>query len=130
MNFFIITREPRDESIYWREGKIQGTSLADFIAGVEKAAQRDGIERLDLTLKTSTLEAKVPVVKDDEASWLVAKQHFAERLKAAILKAKAKGLDENANPQIYVEPFYGMNSEAGGQEEEEDEDEEVSFLFS
>ncbi|PMD47063.1 hypothetical protein L207DRAFT_575867 [Hyaloscypha variabilis F] len=130
MNFFIITREPRDESIYWREGKIQGTSLTDFIAGVEKATQRDGIERLDLTLKTSTLEAKVPVVKDDEASWLVAKQHFAERLKAAILKAKAKGLDESANPQIYVEPFYGMNSDVGEQEAEEDEDEEVSFLFS
>ncbi|KAE9363287.1 hypothetical protein N431DRAFT_357571 [Stipitochalara longipes BDJ] len=127
MNFFIVIHEPREKSIFWPEGKIQGTSLSEFIAGVAKVTKRDCIERLDLTLKTSTLEATVPVATDNEASWLVAKKHFTEKLKAARVKAKAKGLDESADPEIYVEPFYGL----GGGEvdaEEEGEDEEISFF--
>lgn len=129
INFFIISTQD-DSSIVWPEGKFQGTSLSDFIAGVAKATQRDGIERLELTLKTSTSKTMAPVAKDDEAAWLVAKKHFGERLMAARAKAKAKGLDESANPKIYVEPFYGVVGDLGEVEEgNEEEEEDVSFLF-
>jgi hypothetical protein len=129
MNFFIVTHEPRDTTMFWPEGKIQGTSLSEFIAGVAKATQRDCIGKLDLTLKTSTSDTKVPVARDDEGSWLIAKKLFTERLKAARTKSKSKGLNDDVNPEIYVEPFY---TQAAGVEDVEedaaDEDEEISFF--
>lgn len=127
MKFFIITREPRDTKIFWPEGKIQGTSLSDFIAGVAKATRRNCIEKLDLTLKTAISDTEVPVAKDDEDSWLFAKREFTERLKAARTQAKLRGLNEDVNPEIYIEPFYGH---VGNVEdaEEEDEDEEISYF--
>jgi hypothetical protein len=128
VNFLIVMREPRDTTMFWPEGQIQGTSLSSFFAGVAKATQRGGIEKLELTLKTATSDTKVPVAKDDEDSWLVAKSLFAEKLKAARMKAKSKGVNENANSQIYIEPFYGqIGSVDGVQEEDEEDDEEISF---
>jgi len=121
-------REPQETRMFWPEGKIQGTSLSDFIAGVAKATQREGIEKLDLTLKTSSSVTKVPVAKDDENSWLVAKMAFAESLKAARVKAKSKGLAESSVPVINVEPFYGQVGSVDGVEEgDADEDEEIEF---
>lgn len=129
MNFFIVTREPRDTTVFWPEGKIQGASLSEFIAGVAKATQRDCIEKLDLTLKTSTSDTKVPVARDDEGSWLIAKKLFTERLKAARTKSKSKGLNDDVNPEIYVEPFYTQAASVEDVEEEvADEDEEISFF--
>jgi hypothetical protein len=129
MNFFIVTHEPRDTTVFWPEGKIQGTSLSEFIAGVAKATQRDCIEKLDLTLKTSTSDTKVPVARDDEGSWLIAKKLFTERLKAARTKSKSKGLNDDVNPEIYVEPFYTQAASVEDVEEEAaDEDEEISFF--
>ena len=115
--------------MFWPEGKIQGTSLSDFIAGVAKATQRDNIERLDLTLKTTASDTKAPVARDDEDSWLVAKRLFTESLKEARMKAKLQGLSDSANPQIYIEPFYGQVRGAEGvQQEEEEDDEDISFF--
>jgi hypothetical protein len=129
MNFFIVTHEPRDTTVFWPEGKIQGASLSEFIAGVAKATQRDCIEKLDLTLKTSTSDTKVPVARDDEGSWLIAKKLFTERLKAARTKSKSKGLNDDVNPEIYVEPFYTQAASVEDVEEEvADEDEEISFF--
>lgn len=129
LDFIIVVREPLDTTILWPEGKIQGTSLSDFIAGVAKATQRDNIERLDLTLKTTASYTKAPVAKDDDDSWLAAKRLFTERLKEARMKAKLKGLSDSANPQIYVEPFYGQVRGAEGvQQEEEEDDEDISFF--
>jgi hypothetical protein len=126
MKFFIVIREPRDTMMVWPEGKIQGTSLSEFIAGVEKAAQRDCVESFDLTLKTSTSDTKVPIVKNDEDSWLDAKKLFTERLKAARMESKLKGLNYSVNPEIHVEPFF---SQAGNVEDgEEEEDEQISFF--
>lgn len=123
MNFFIITRKPRDTSVLWPEGKIQGTSLSDFIAGVAKETQRNGIERVELTLKTATSDTKVPVYKEDEDSWLVAKRNFTERLKEARAKANLTGLGEIAAPDIYVEPFYEQVVDII-----EDQEEEFTFF--
>jgi len=129
LEFIIVVREPRITKMFWPEGKIQGTSLSDFIAGVAKATQRDNIERLDLTLKTTASDTKAPVARDDEDSWLVAKRLFTESLKEARMKAKLQGLSDSANPQIYVEPFYGQVRGAGGvQQEEEEDDEDISFF--
>jgi hypothetical protein len=129
IDFIIVIREPRDTTMLWREGKIQGTSLSDFIAGVAKLTQRDNIERLDLTLKTTISDTKASVAKDDEDSWLAAKRHLTERLKEARMKAKLKGLSGGVNPQIYVEPFYGeVRGMEGLQQEEEEDDEDISFL--
>ena len=129
LEFIIVVREPRITKMFWPEGKIQGTSLSDFIAGVAKATQRDNIERLDLTLKTTASDTKAPVARDDEDSWLVAKRLFTESLKEARMKAKLQGLSDSANPQIYVEPFYGQVRGAEGvQQEEEEDDEDISFF--
>jgi hypothetical protein len=129
MNFFIVTREPRDTTVFWPEGKIQGASLSEFIACVAKATQRGCIEKLDLTLKTSTSDTKVPVARDDEGSWHIAKKLFTERLKAARTKCKSKGLNGDVNPEIYVEPFYTQAASVEDVEEEvADEDEEISFF--
>jgi hypothetical protein len=129
LEFIIVVREPRMTKMVWPEGKIQGTSLSDFIAGVAKATQRDNIERLDLTLKTTVSDTKAPVARDDEDSWLVAKRLFTESLKEARMKAKLEGLSDSTNPQIYVEPFYvQLCSEEGVQQEEEEDDEDISFF--
>lgn len=119
MNFFIITREPRDTCVAWPEGKMQGTSLSDFIAGVAKETQRNRTERVELTLKTATSDTKIPVYKEDEESWLLAKRKFTERLKEARAKAKLMGLGEIAAPEIHVEPFYEQVVDMVEDEEEE-----------
>jgi hypothetical protein len=129
LEFIIVVREPRITKMLWPEGKIQGTSLSDFIAGVATATQRDNIERLDLTLKTTASDTKAPVARDDEDSWLVAKRLFTESLKEARMKAKLQGLSDSANPQIYIEPFYGQVRDVeGAQQEEEEDDEDISFF--
>ncbi len=129
LEFIIVVLEPRMTKMFWPEGKIQGTSLSDFIAGVAKATQRDNIERLDLTLKTTISDTKAPVARDDEDSWLVAKRLFTESLKEARKKAKLEGLSDSTNPQIYVEPFYGQVRGAEKvQQEDEEDDEDISFF--
>jgi hypothetical protein len=128
LEFIIVVREPRMTKMVWPKGKIQGTSLSDFIAGVAKATQRDNIERLDLTLKTTVSDTKAPVARDDEDSWLVAKRLFTESLKEARMKAKLEGLSDSTNPQIYVEPFYVQVRSGEGMQQEEDDDEDISFF--
>jgi hypothetical protein len=119
---WIITRDPIYTEERWDDGKFQGTALPAFIEGISKVTQRDHIEKIKLTLRTSEAATKITVFKDAEDMWASAKETFAEKLKEAKAHAKARRQSEPMNFKILVEPLYDESMLPAGSIDDDDEE--------
>jgi hypothetical protein len=118
---WIITHEPIYTEERWIDGKFQGAELSDFFQEVSRVTERDHIEKMKLTLQTSTFETKITVLKGDEEEWISAKKTFLEKLKKAVTAAKLKRLTEQPPSfKILIEPFYGETSWISSAVDEDD----------
>jgi hypothetical protein len=125
---WIITREGRDSRYCeerWNEGKLSGHSLSTFISGISQVTQRNQIEKIKLTLRTATSDTKITVFKDEEDSWVSAREAIIEKIKEAKSEARARRQNEMANIKILVEPFYEQSLLPSGVLDEDEEDFEV-----
>jgi hypothetical protein len=125
---WIITREGRDSRYCeerWNEGKLSGHSLSTFISGISQVTQRNQIEKIKLTLRTATSDTKITVFKDEEDSWVSAREAIVEKIKEAKSEARARRQNEMANIKILVEPFYEQSLLPSGAVDEDEEDFEV-----
>ena len=125
---WIITREGRDSRYCeerWNEGKLSGHSLSTFISGISQVTQRNQIEKIKLTLRTTTSDTKITVFKDEEDSWVSAREAIIEKIKEAKSEARARRQNEMANIKILVEPFYEQSLLPSGVVDEDEEDFEV-----
>jgi hypothetical protein len=125
---WIITREGRDSRYCeerWNEGKLSGHSLSTFLSGISQVTQRHQIEKIKLTLRTATSDTKITVFKDEEDSWVSAREAIIEKIKEAKSEARARRQNEMANIKILVEPFYEQSLLPSGVVDEDEEDFEV-----
>jgi hypothetical protein len=125
---WIITREGRDSRYCeerWNEGKLSGHSLTTFISGISQVTQRNQIEKIKLTLRTTSSDTKITVSKDEEDSWVSAREAIIEKIKEAKGEARARRQNEMANIKILVEPFYEQSLLPSGVVDEDEEDFEV-----
>jgi hypothetical protein len=125
---WIITREGRDSRYCeerWNEGKLSGHSLPTFLSGISQVTQRHQIEKIKLTLRTATSDTKITVFKDEEDSWVSAREAIIEKIKEAKSEARARRQNEMANIKILVEPFYEQSLLPSGVVDEDEEDFEV-----
>jgi hypothetical protein len=100
---WIITREGRDSRYCeerWNEGKLSGHSLSTFLSGISQVTQRNQIEKIKLTLRTTTSDTKITVFKDEEDSWVSAREAIIEKIKEAKSEARARRQNEMANIKI------------------------------
>ena len=87
--------------------------------------QRHQIEKIKLTLRTATSDTKITVFKDEEDSWVSAREAIIEKIKEAKSEARARRQNEMANIKILVEPFYEQSLLPSGVVDEDEEDFEV-----
>lgn len=119
--FWIITREPLYTEELWNDGKFQGLSLTDFLAGITKVTQQSNIEKIKLTLRTPFSNTILTVYGDAEDAWTTAKATFAEKLKESRAEARTRRVDDSGGYKILIEPFYEQVIMTGGGTEADDD---------